>query len=74
MNLVTALGNKIYCRPSGARYLVGSTMAPMLKSGYPVHFVAMDVKKHKDDSGSSSLSAQMCKTCDNVGKILRSTL
>ena len=44
MNLVTALGNKIYRRPSGARYLVGSTMAPMLKSGYPVHFVAMDVK------------------------------
>ena len=33
-----------YCRPSGARYLVGSTLAPMCKSRYPVHFVALDVK------------------------------
>ena len=29
------------CRPSGARYLVGSTLAPMCKSRYPVHFVWM---------------------------------
>ena len=29
---------------SGARYLVGSTLASMYKSRYPVHFVAMDVK------------------------------
>ena len=33
-----------YSRPSGARYLVGSTLAPMCKSRYPVHFVAVDVK------------------------------
>ena len=33
-----------FCRPSGARYLVGSTLAPMCKSRYPVHFVAVDVK------------------------------
>ena len=33
-----------YYRPSGARYLVGSTLAPMCKSRYPVHFVAVDVK------------------------------
>ena len=33
-----------YRRPSGARYLVGSTLAPMCKSRYPVHFVAVDVK------------------------------
>ena len=33
-----------YCRPSGARYLEGSTLAPMWKSRYPVHFVAVDVK------------------------------
>ena len=31
-------------RPSGARYLVGSTLAPMCKSRYPGHFVAVDVK------------------------------
>ena len=28
----------------GARYLVGSTLAPMCRSRYPVHFVAVDVK------------------------------
>ena len=33
-----------FCRTSGARYLVGSTLAPMCKSRYPVHFVAVDVK------------------------------
>ena len=31
-------------RPSGAGYLVGWTLAPMCKSRYPVHFVALDVK------------------------------
>ena len=35
--------NGTYRRPSGARYLVGSTLAPMCKSRYPVHFVALDV-------------------------------
>ena len=33
-----------YRRPSGAWYLVGSTLAPMCKSRYRVYFVAMDVK------------------------------
>ena len=33
-----------YRRPTGARYLVGSTLAPMCKSRYTVHFVAVDVK------------------------------
>ena len=36
--------SETYCRPSGARYLVGSTLAPMCKSRYPVHFVNVDVK------------------------------
>ena len=36
--------SETYCRPSGARYLVGSTLAPMCRSRYPVHFVAVDVK------------------------------
>ena len=36
--------SETYCRPSVARYLVGSTLAPMCKSRYPVHFVAVDVK------------------------------
>ena len=33
-----------YRRPTGARYLVGSTLAPMCNSRYLVHFVAVDVK------------------------------
>ena len=36
--------SETYRRPSGARYLVGSALAPMCKSRYPVHFVAVDVK------------------------------
>ena len=36
--------SETYCRPSGARYLVSSTLAPICKSRYPVHFVAVDVK------------------------------
>ena len=32
-----------YRRPSEARYLMGSTLAPMCKNRYPVHFVAVDV-------------------------------
>ena len=31
-------------RPSGLRYLVGSTLVPMCKSRYSLHFVAVDVK------------------------------
>ena len=36
--------SETYRRPSEARYLVGSTLAPMCKIRYPVHFVAVDVK------------------------------
>ena len=36
--------SETYCRPSGARYLVGSTLVSMCKSRYPVHFVAVDVQ------------------------------
>ena len=37
--------SETYRRPSGARYLVGSTLAPMCKSRYQMHFVAVDVKR-----------------------------
>ena len=33
--------SETYRRPSGARYLVGSTLDPICKSRYPVHFVAV---------------------------------
>ena len=36
--------SETYRRSSEARYLLGSTLAPMCKSRYPVHFVAVDVK------------------------------
>ena len=36
--------SETYRRPTGARYVVGSTLAPMCKSRYPLHLVAVDVK------------------------------
>ena len=39
--------SETYRRPSGAQYLVGSTLAPMCTSRYPVHFVAVDVKSSR---------------------------
>ena len=39
--------SETYRRPSEARYLVGSTLALMCKSRYPVHFVAVDVKSRR---------------------------
>ena len=36
--------SETHCRPSRARYLVGSTLTPMCKNRYPVHFVAVNVK------------------------------
>ena len=35
--------SETYRRPSGTRYLVGPTMAPMCRSRYPVPLVAVDV-------------------------------
>ena len=36
--------SETYRRPTGARYILGSTLAPMYKIRYPVFFVAVDVK------------------------------
>ena len=36
--------SETFCRPSRARYLMGSTLDPVCKSRYPVHFVAVDVR------------------------------
>ena len=35
--------SETYRRPTGARFLVGSTLAALHKSRYPVHFAAVDV-------------------------------
>ena len=67
--------SEIYRRQSGARYLVGSTLAPMCKSRYPVHFVAVDVKSlFENDRGSSLLGGKMRKTSENVRKVLQVTV
>ena len=42
--------SETYRRPTGARFLVGSFLAPMCKSSYPNHFVAVDVKKKRERS------------------------
>ena len=60
--------NETYRRPSGAQYLVGSTLAPMCKSRYRVHFVAVGCEEYEDDRESSLFSAEMLKTSKNVRK------
>ena len=49
--------NEIYRRQSGARYLVGLTLAPMCKSRYPVRFVAVDLRMQ----GRSWISPSQCQ-------------
>ena len=66
--------SETYRRLPGARYLVSSTIAPMCKSRYTVHFVAVDKKEYKDDRRSSNLREKMCKTYENVGEFLQITL
>ena len=43
--------SETYRRPTGAQYLVGSTLAPMCKSRYP--FRSSGCEKYEDDCGSS---------------------
>ena len=53
--------SETYHRLSGARYSVGSTLAPMCSG----------CREYNDDRGSSFLSAKTCKNCEDVGEILR---
>ena len=43
-------------------------MAVICKSRYPLLFVAVDVTKHKEDSGSGFSSSKICKACEKVGE------
>ena len=66
--------SETYCRPSGARYLVGSTLAPMCESKNPVHFVAVDVKSTRtivDQAFSVPKCPRMSKTGENVQEAIR---
>ena len=57
--------SETYCRPSGERYLVGSTLAPFRSCGR---------EEYKNDCGSSLLSAEVCETGENVREVIRVAL
>ena len=62
--------SEIYCRPSGARYLVGSTLAPMCKSRYLVHFLAVDVKSTRTIV-DQAFSVPKCVRLARMSELLR---
>ena len=62
-----------YRRPSGARYLVGSTLALMCKSRYRVHFVAVDVESTRtivDRAFSVSKCVRLARMSENSYELL----
>ena len=66
--------SETYCRPSGARYLVGSTLAPMCKSRYSVHFVAVDVKSTRtivDQAFSVPKCVRLARMSEKSYELLR---
>ena len=68
--------SETYRRPSGARYLVGSTLAPMCKSRYPVHFVAVDVKSTRtivDQAFSVPKCVRLAKMSERSDELLCKT-
>ena len=66
--------SETYCRPSGARYLVGSTLAPMYKSRYPVHFVAVDVKSTRTIVDQTFSVPKCVRVTRMSEKVLRVTM
>ena len=65
--------SETYRRPSGAQYLVGSTLDPMCKSRYPVHFVAVDVKSTRtivDQAFSVSKCVRLARNLEKSFKLL----
>ena len=65
--------SETYRRPSGARYLVGSTLAPMWKSRYPEHFVAVDVKSTRtivDQAFSVSKRVRLARMSEKSYELL----
>ena len=62
-----------YRRQSGAQYLVGSTLAPMCKSRYSVHFVAVDVKSTRtivDQAFSVSKCVRLARMSEKSYELL----
>ena len=65
--------SETYRRQTGARYLVGSTLAPMCKSRYPVHFVAVDVKSTRtivDQSFSVPKCVRLARMSEKSNELL----
>ena len=65
--------SETYRRPSGARYLVGWTLAPMCKSRYPVHFVDVDVKSTRtivDQAFSVSKCVRLARMSEKSYELL----
>ena len=65
--------SETYRRPTGARYLVGSTLAPMCKSRYAVHFVAVDVKSTRtimDQAFSVPKCVRLARMSENPHELL----
>ena len=62
-----------YRRPTGERYLVGSTITPMCKSRYPVHFVVVNVKSTRtivDQAFSVPKCVRLARMSEKSYKIL----
>ena len=62
--------SETYRRPSGARYLEGSTLSPICKSRYPVHFVAVDVKSTRTIV-DQAFSVTKCVRLARMSKVLQ---
>ena len=65
--------SETYHRPTGARYLKGSTLAPMCKSRYPLHFVAVDVKSTRtivDQAFSAPKCVRIARMSEKSYKLL----
>ena len=65
--------SEAYRRPSGARYLVGLTLAPMGKSRYAVHFVTVNVnsaRKIVDQTFSVSKCVRLARMSQKSYELL----
>ena len=59
--------SEAYGLPLNAKSLVGSVMANLCGSHYPLHMAMVEVSSQRKDIGRQSLlSAQMCKTSSDV--------
>ena len=65
--------SETYRRTSGAQYLEGSTLAPMRRSRYPEHFVAVDVKSTRtivDQDFSVPKCVRLARMSEKLYKLL----